>query len=112
MGIKDNAKAQFRDKLSGELKSIFVPEWQDTVYYKGAINGKKQAQILKLYDAGKTVDAVCMALIMRALNKNGEAIWRPSELQEMMREYDTGVISRVVEQIGDDDVTVVEAKKP
>jgi len=112
MGIKDNAKAQFRDKLSGELKSVFVPEWNDTIYYKGAINGKQQAEILKLYDAGKTVDAVCMALIMRALNKDGERVWRPAELQELMREYDTGVISSVVEQISEDDPTVDGAKKP
>jgi hypothetical protein len=112
MSIKDNAKAQFKAKLSGELMSIEVPEWGDTIYYKGAINGKQQAEILKLYDAGKTVDAVCMALIMRALNKDGDRIWRPSELNELMREYDTAVISRLVEQISDDEPSVDEAKKP
>ncbi len=110
MGIKDNAKAQFKSRLSGELSSLDVPEWGDKIYYKGAINGKQQAEILKLYDAGKSVDAVCMALIMRALNEDGERIWRPSELQELMREYDTTVISRVVEQISDEE-SVVEAKK-
>lgn len=112
MGIKDNAKAQFSDILSGELLSIYVPEWKDTIYYKAAINGKKQAQILKLYDQGKTVDAVCMALIMRGLNKNGEPIWRTGELSELMHEYDTNVISRIVEQIADSEPTVDEAKKP
>jgi len=112
MGIKDNAKAQFKDIISGELLSIHVPEWNDTIYYKLAINGKKQAQILKLYDQGKTVDAVCMALIMRALNKDGDPIWRTGELPELMHEYDTNVISRIVEQIADSEPTVDEAKKP
>ena len=111
MSIKENAKNQFRDKLSGELNSIEVPEWGDTIYYKNAINGKKQGQIMSLYDKGKIVDSVCMSLIMRALDKDGNAIWRPSELIEMMREYDIDVISRVVEQIADNQATVDEAKK-
>ena len=111
MSIKENAKLQFSDKLSGELNSINVPEWGDTIYFKNAINGKKQGQIMSLYDKGKIVDSVCMSLIMRALDKDGNAIWRPAELIEMMREYDIEVISRVVEQIADNQATVDEAKK-
>jgi hypothetical protein len=112
MGIKDNGKAHFKAKLSGDLFSVHVPEWDDTVYYKGAISGRKQSQILKLYDQGKTVEAVCMALIMRALDKDGEAIWRVSELTELMNEYDITVVSRVVEVCAGDEPTVDEAKKP
>ena len=112
MGIKDNAKKQFKARLSGELLSLYVPEWDDTIYYKNAINGKKQAEILKLYDAGKTVDAVCMALIMRALDKDGQPIWRVVELQSLMREYDTNVISRIVEQIAEEEPTIEDIKKP
>ena len=111
MSIKENAKLQFSEKLSGELNSIDVPEWGDTLYFKNAINGKKQGQIMSLYDKGKIVDSVCMSLIMRALDKDGNAIWRPAELIEMMREYDIEVISRVVEQIADNQATVDEAKK-
>ena len=111
MSIKENAKLQFSEKLSGELNSIDVPEWGDTIYFKNAINGKKQGQIMSLYDKGKIVDSVCMSLIMRALDKDGNAIWRPAELIEMMREYDIEVISRVVEQIADNQATVDEAKK-
>ena len=110
MSIKENAKLQFSEKLSGELNSIDVPEWGDTIYFKNAINGKKQGQIMSLYDKGKIVDSVCMSLIMRALDKDGNAIWRPAELIEMMREYDIEVISRVVEEISDS-TTIDEAKK-
>ena len=111
MSIKENAKLQFSEKLSGELNSIDVPEWGDTLYFKNAINGKKQGQIMSLYDKGKIVESVCMSLIMRALDKDGNAIWRSGELIEMMREYDIEVISRVVEQIADNQATVDEAKK-
>jgi Asp-tRNA(Asn)/Glu-tRNA(Gln) amidotransferase B subunit len=111
MSIKENAKSQFKDKLSGELNSIEVPEWGETIYYKNAINGKKQGQIMSLYDKGKVVDSVCMSLIQRALDKDGNAIWRPAELQEMLREYDIQVISRIVEVIADNEATVEDAKK-
>ena len=110
MSIKENAKLQFSEKLSGELNSIDVPEWGDTIYFKNAINGKKQGQIMSLYDKGKIVESVCMSLIMRALDKDGNAIWRPAELVEMMREYDIEVISRVVEEISDS-TTIDEANK-
>ena len=111
MSIKENAKSQFKDKLSGELNALEVPEWNDTIYYKNAINGKKQGQIMSLYDKGKVVESVCMSLIMRALDKEGNQIWRPAELTEMMREYDIQVISRVVEVIADNETTVEDAKK-
>jgi hypothetical protein len=53
-----------------------------------------------------------MSLIMRALDKEGNAVWRPAELQELLREYDVEVIARVVEQIADTETTVDDAKKP
>jgi len=111
MSIKDNARDQFKAKLSGELNSIDVPEWGGKIYFKNAITGKKQGQIMSLYDKGKIVDSVCMSLIMRALDKEGNPIWRPSELQELLREYDLDVISRVIEQIADSEPTVDDAKK-
>jgi len=111
MSIKENAKSQFSDKINGALSSIDDPEWGEKIYFKSAINGKKQSQIMSLYDKGKIVDSVCMSMIMRALNKDGEPIWRPSELSEMMREYDIEVISRIVEQIADTEITVDEVKK-
>ena len=111
MSIKENAKSQFKDKLSGELNELDVPEWGGKIYYKNAINGKKQGRIMRLYDKGKVVESVCMSLIMRALDKEGKPIWREPELQEMMREYDIQVISRVVEVIADNETTVEDAKK-
>jgi hypothetical protein len=53
-----------------------------------------------------------MSLIMRALDEDGKAIWRPMELNEMMRNYDPEVVSRIVEEISDAEPTVDEVKKP
>jgi hypothetical protein len=112
MSIKDNATAHFRAKLSGELLSIDVPEWEDKIYYKGAVTGKQQTQIFKLYSQDKQIEAVYMSLIMRALDEDGKPIWRSHELNEMMRSYDPDVVSRLVEEISNDEPTVDEVKKP
>tara|TARA_B110001450_G_scaffold136504_1_gene128168 strand:- start:1282 stop:1617 length:336 start_codon:yes stop_codon:yes gene_type:complete len=111
MSIKENAKSQFSDKINGVLGCVEVPEWGEKIYYKPAISGIKQGQIMSLYDKGKIVESVCMSLIMRALDKDGKSIWKPSELAELMREYDIEVISRIVEQIADSELTVDDAKK-
>lgn len=112
MGIKENATAHLKEKLSGELLSLDVPEWDSTIYYKGAMTGKQQTQIYKLYSKDQQVESVYMSLIMRGLDKEGQPIWRTHELNEMMRTYDPDVVSRIIEEIANDEPTVAEVKKP
>lgn len=112
MDIKANATAHFQTRLSGELLSIDVPEWKATVFFKGAMSGRQQTQIFKLYSEGKQVEAIFMSLIMRALDEEGKPVWRANEMTEMMRTYDPDVISRIVEEMSSNEPTVEEAKKP
>ena len=47
MNILENAKNHFRDKLSGDLQSVEVPEWGTDgtpakLYFKPAINFQSQ----------------------------------------------------------------------
>jgi len=112
MGIKENASAHLKEKLSGELMFIDVPEWDSKIYYKGAMTGKQQTQIYKLYSQDKQVESVYMSLIMRGLYEDGQQIWRSHELNEMMRTYDPDVVSRIIEEIANDEPTVEEVKKP
>ena len=112
MGIKENAEAHFRDKLSGELLSLEIPEWDSTIYYKSAITGNQQTQIYKLYSQDKQIESVYMSLIKRAMDENGKPIWRAVELKEMMRRYDPEVVSGIVERMADEEPTADDAKKP
>ena len=112
MGIKENALKHYRDKLSGELLSIHVEEWGGKIYYRDVLNGKKQSAVMSLYAKDKHIEAMTMSLIVRALDKDGNSIWNPKELLEVMREYDNNVISNVVSEITKDEPTVEEAKKP
>jgi hypothetical protein len=112
MGIKENGKRHYRDKLSTELLSVEVPEWGDKVYYRSTINGKKQSLIMSLYAQDKHIEAMAMSLIVRALDDQGNAVWSPKELQEVMRDYDNNIIGRIVGDITQEEPSVDEAKKP
>jgi homoaconitase/3-isopropylmalate dehydratase large subunit len=111
MGIKDNAISHYRDKLAGELLSIDVPEWDGKIYYRNAINGKKQSAIMSLYAKNKMIEAMTMSLIVRALDKDGNPIWHPKELTSVMHEYDNMVVSNIVAEMTKDEPSIEEAKK-
>ncbi len=53
MNILENAKNHFRDKLSGDLQSVEVPEWgtDGTLQslFKPAINFQSQEKIIKAF---------------------------------------------------------------
>ena len=79
MNILENAKNHFRDKLSGDLQSVEVPEWGTDgtpakLYFKPAINFQSQEKIIKLSEEGKKAEAVVQALIERALNEDGQRV--------------------------------------
>jgi|TARA_R110000744_G_scaffold318020_1_gene424572 hypothetical protein len=112
MGIKENALKHYSDKLAGELLSVYVEEWGGKIYYRDTINGKRQSSIMSLYAKDKHIEAMTMSLIVRAMDKDGNSIWHPRELTEVMRQYDNNVVSSVVAEITKDEPTVEEAKKP
>ena len=54
MSIIEKATANFREKLSGELQFVEVPEWGEPdeplkIYFKPALNFKAQGKILALF---------------------------------------------------------------
>ena len=105
--ILESAKGHFRKKLGGGLKSIEVPEWSvdgkpSVIYYKPSLNFLQQEKILALSDQNKKAEAIVEALIQRALDEDGKPIFRSVNRQELMRQVDPDVISRVVGEMSGD----------
>ena len=117
MGIIDIAEADFRSKLNGKLSSMDVPEWGENgtplkVYWKSLINFKSQEKIFQLVNAGKTSEAVCQTLIIRALNEEGQPLFQQYELEKLMRFSDPNVIGRIVGAMSpEEDNDIDELKK-
>jgi len=106
--ILEAAKVHFSDRMSGDLKSVNVPEWGTKVYFKSSMNFKDQGAVLRLHGDNKPAEAVIMTLILKAMDKNGVKLFTRSNMTEMMLTVDPEVVSRIVTEMSDDDQPTVE----
>ena len=101
--VLDAAKSHFKEVLAQGLQGpIIVKEWGDTeIYFKPATNFFQESKIVELQSQGKTVDALIMSLILRALDKEGKPLFTQGDKQELMREVDPNIILRIVTAMND-----------
>ena len=114
--ILDAAKAQFKDRMGGKLQSSEVPEWilegkPTVIYYKPSMNFKEQGEVLKLHSEGKQAEAVAMTFILRAMNEDGVKLFKRANMTEIMLATDPEVISRVVSEMGGDELDTDDAAR-
>ena len=109
--ILEKAKAQFRERLSGDLSSVEVPEWETTVYFKPSMNLRQQEKVLALSSQGKAAEAIAMTMILRALDEDGKPLFKTVELGEIMRGVDPDVVARIVSEMNADEFSDDEIEK-
>jgi len=98
--ILDKATAHFREKISGELNHVVVPEWDNQkVYFKNAITLKEQSKLIELASAGKQVEALVESLIVKARNEDGTKMFTMVDKPTLLNEVDPNVIIRLVSEI-------------
>ena len=116
MDIRENAKTHFKGLREGELGKIHVPEWSGEepayIYFKKAMRLKEREMISKELDSNGTMSAVALTLVLRALTESGQRIFRNIEKVDVMNEYDSKVVLRIVEEMNsDEDDSVEDAEK-
>lgn len=109
--ILEAAKTHFRDRMSGDLLCIEVPEWDTKIYFKASMNFKEQGEVLKLHGDNKPAEAVVMTLILKAMDADGVKLFKRANMTELMRSVDPEVVSRIVSEMNDDEPTVEDAVK-
>ncbi len=109
--ILEAAKVHFSDRMSGDLKSVNVPEWGTKVYFKSSMNFKDQGIVLKLHGDGLPAEAIVMTLILKSLNKDGSKMFVKADKTELLLRVDPEVVSRIVSEMSDDEPTVEDATK-
>ena len=107
--ILEKATAHFRNQISGEMKSINVPEWECKIFYKSANSLKDEGKILELSQQGKTIEALVESLIIRARNEDGSKMFTSADKMIFMNEVDPKILIRIVgemnsvsEELGED----------
>ncbi len=94
--ILERATAHFRNQISGEMRSIEVPEWETKIFYKTVTNLKEEGRILELSQQGKTVEALVESLVVRARNEDGSKMFTMPDKITLMNEVDPKVLIRIV----------------
>jgi hypothetical protein len=98
--ILDRATAHFREKISGELNHVTVPEWDNQkVYFKNAITLKEQSKLIELASQGKQVEALVESLIVKARNEDGTKMFTMVDKPTLMNEVDPNIVIRLVGEI-------------
>jgi len=101
MSKLEKATAHFREKLSGELKSIKVPEWDLEIWFKTVTNLKEQSKLVELAAQNKTVEALVESLILKARNADGTKMFTNADKVTFMNEVDPNIVIKVVGEIND-----------
>lgn len=95
--------AHFRNKIGGDMKSIFVPEWQETIWYKPTITLKEQGKILETASKGNQIEAIVEVLITKARKQDGSKMFNMPDKMTLMNEADPAVVIRVVAEMNADE---------
>ena len=116
MSVLEKATSQFREKISGELQFVEVPEWGEPdkplkIYYKPALNFKAQGKILALFKQDKDEEAVCQSLIIKALDADGKHIFKQTDMPNLLHEVDPNVVNRILSDMSTNIDDAEELKK-
>jgi len=97
--VMGNITGHFKEKLSGGLQKISVPEWKTDIYFKGTYPFAVESKILQLQQQGKTVDALVESLIQKALDPDGKPMFTKFDKVTLMNEADPSVLLRVCAEL-------------
>lgn len=113
--VLQSATTHFREKISGDMKSVTVPEWNNAkIYFKKSITLREQSRLIELASKGQTVEALVETLIVKARNEDGTKMFTIADKMTFLNEVDPAVIIRLVGEIntanGEDDALEVVEK--
>jgi len=89
----------FRNKITNQMKSIYVPEWDLEIFFKEVNTLTEESKMLALAQAGKTIEALVETLISKSRDKDGNKIFKPADKVTLMNEADPAVVIRVTGEI-------------
>lgn len=108
----DKMTAHFRNKISGDMKSVKVPEWDLEIFFKTSNTLSEEGRLIELAQQGKTIEALVEQLILKARDKEGNKLFKIVDKPTFMNEIDPQVLIRVVSEINNTvDSTVEIAEK-
>ena len=99
MSVINKAAEHFKMIVSQDMKSVEVPEWETTLFFKAAVSFAAEQKVIALHTEGKQVDALCESLVNRACDAEGKRVFTNADKVTLMNSVDPAVILRIVNQM-------------
>lgn len=97
--VLERATSHYKTKVTGELESFEVPEWETTIYFRNVQSLKSEAEIVELTRQGKSVEALVMSIINKARNQDGSLMFSKHDKNTFLNEVDPQVVLRIANQL-------------
>lgn len=103
MTILEQAVAHFKAGRE-QLEKLSVPEWSEngtaaTIYFKPTMSLMERGRIMKAFNSDNPALALAEVLVIRALDEQGNKLFRPSDKAQLVREVDEEIIARIVNEM-------------
>jgi hypothetical protein len=104
----DMAVGHFKEKLGGKLLKYHSEDWGFDIYYKATANLAVENRIMSLQQQGKTAEALVESIISKALDKDGEALFKATDRAKFLHEVDPQAIIKVATVLNNANAETVE----
>jgi hypothetical protein len=104
----EKATTHYKSKLSGEMKKLHVSEWDLDIYYRPLTNLRQEAEIVELTKAGKSVEALVVSIINKAMDEDGNPLFQRADRTALMNQADPTVVLTVATQLNGGELPSVE----
>lgn len=108
INVLERATTHYKSAISGNLKSITVPEWDCDIYFRQTTNLRSEAEVVELTRQGKSVEALVMSLINKACDEEGNRLFTKYDKDTLMNEVDPNVLLRITSEINNGPMPSVE----
>lgn len=96
--IMEKVKDHFRN-IRQELREYYCEEWDETIYFK-PMNLEENDRIFK-YVQADSLEMLVQTLIVRALDADGNKMFKNMDRKELMKHADPRVITKICEAMSD-----------
>ena len=86
-----------------------VDEWDCDVYYRATASMATEAKIMNLTQSGKTAEALVESIVLKALNEDGNRIFKDADRMELLNEADPSVLVKVAGVLNNANAESLEA---
>lgn len=102
------ATGHFRERLGGKLGIYKCDEWGIDIYFKSTSSLAVENKIMAFQQQGKTAEALVESIISKALDKNGEKLFKATDRATFLHEVDPNVIIKIATVLNNANADSVE----